>query len=178
MLDVFFFLAGGEVLLLSSCAALWSGFDPEAVLWLGDVACALGRFFADFKCAGAEFCFGSRILALAPRRLLPPVPTKPPFCAALLTSERAQNINLNVRLCAHCPVRTWASDSNINCLRKDETAGVRVTWTRLIRSPCLGQKDKIHIPHLRCDIFYPPICPPPELPRSERICLTSFTHVH
>lgn len=52
--DVFFFLAGGGV--LSTCAAFVSGFGPVPVeVLLGDVACALGRFFADFKCAGAEF---------------------------------------------------------------------------------------------------------------------------
>lgn len=95
--DVFFFLAGGGV--LSTCAAFVSGFGPVPVeVLLGDVACALGRFFADFKCAGAEFCFGSRILALAPRRLLPPVPTKPPFCAALLTSNRLRIRNFHIRL--------------------------------------------------------------------------------
>lgn len=82
--------------MLSTCAAFVSGFGPVPVeVLLGDIACALGRFFADFKCAGAEFCLGSRILALAPRRLLPPVPTKPPFCAALLTSKRAQKTKLS-----------------------------------------------------------------------------------
>ena len=93
LLDVFFLLVGGEE--LSTCAALCSAVGVEAGDLLEDAPCALGRFFADFKCAGAEFCFGSRILALAPRRLLPPVPTKPPFCAALLTSERAQNTKLS-----------------------------------------------------------------------------------